>query len=34
VKNVILNKRKIDLIRKMHQDVYEKAVSENDFEIY
>jgi hypothetical protein len=34
IKNVILNKRKIDLINKMHQDVYDKALKGNDFEIF
>ncbi len=34
VKNIILNKRKINLINKMHLDVYDQAVSKNDFEIF
>ena len=34
VKNIILNKRKIDLIRKMHNDIYEKASKNADFEIF
>jgi hypothetical protein len=34
VKNIILNKRKIDLIEKMHSDIYEKAMKSNDFEIF
>ena len=34
VRNIILNKRKIDLINKMHQDVYDMAVKKNDFEVY
>jgi hypothetical protein len=34
IRNIILNKRKIDLITKMHDDLYEKAVKNNDFEVY
>jgi hypothetical protein len=34
VKNILLNKRKITLINKMHLDVYDQAVSKNDFEIF
>jgi hypothetical protein len=34
IKNIILNKRKIDLINKMHQDVYENAGRHNEFEVY
>ena len=34
IKNIILNKRKIDLINKMHQDVYDQALKHNDFEVY
>jgi hypothetical protein len=34
IKNIILNKRKMDLINKMHQDVYENALKKNDFEIF
>ena len=34
IRNVILNKRKIDLINKMHQDVYDQALKKNDFEIF
>jgi hypothetical protein len=34
VKNIILNKRKIELINKMHQDVYNQAVAKNNFEIF
>ncbi len=32
--NIILNKRKIDLIKKMGEDVFEQAQKKNDFEIY
>jgi hypothetical protein len=34
IKNIILNKRKIDLIQKMHTDIYEKALKNTDFEIF
>jgi hypothetical protein len=34
IRNIILNKRKIELINQMQQDVYDKASKENDFEIY
>lgn len=32
--NIILNKRKIDLIKKMREDIFEQAQKNNDFEIY
>jgi len=34
IKNIILNKRKVELAQKLEQEVYDKAVSEKDFEIY
>jgi hypothetical protein len=34
IRNIILNKRKMDLINKMHQDVYEKGLQKHDFEIF
>lgn len=34
VKNIILNKRKIELIDKMHQDVYDQALAKKNFEVY
>jgi hypothetical protein len=34
IRNIILNKRKIELINQMQQDVYDKASKDNDFEIY
>lgn len=34
IKNIILNKRKIDLINKMHEDTYEQALKHNEFEVY
>ena len=34
IKNIILNKRKLQLISKMKQDVYNDAVNNNKTEIY
>jgi hypothetical protein len=34
ITNIIINKRKRELISKMHQDIYDKAVKENTFKIY
>lgn len=34
IRNIILNKRKIDLINNMHRNVYDAAAKKNDFEIY
>jgi len=34
IRNIILNKRKIDLMKKMHEDIFEQAQKKNDFEIY
>ena len=34
IRNVILNKRKIDLTKRMHEDLFEQAQKHNDFEIY
>ena len=34
IRNIILNKRKIDLTKKMHEDIFERAQKKNDFEIY
>ncbi len=34
IRSVILNKRKIELINRMHQDVYDNALKHNEFEIY
>ena len=34
IRNIILNKRKIDLIKKMREDIFERAQKKNDFEIY
>ncbi len=34
IRSIILNKRKKQLISKMHQDVYDQAISESNVEIY
>lgn len=34
IRNILLNKRKIELISRMHQSIYEKGQKENVFEIY
>lgn len=34
IMNIILNKRKIELISRMHQDIYEKGQKDNVFELY
>ena len=34
IRNIILNKRKIDLTNRMREDIYEQAQKKNDFEIY
>jgi hypothetical protein len=34
IKNIILNKRKISLIKKMHKDVYQNALNRGRIEIY
>lgn len=34
IRNIILNKRKVQLAEKLEDDVYEKAEQENDFEIF
>ena len=34
VKNIIINKRKVELAKKLENDVYEKAKNNNEFEIY
>lgn len=34
IRNIIINKRKQDLLRQMHTDVYEQALRNNEFEIY
>jgi len=34
IRNILLNKRKIDLTKKMHEDIFEQAQKKNDFEIF
>jgi hypothetical protein len=34
IKNIILNKRKVELAKKLENDVYENAAKKNDFEIF
>lgn len=34
IKNILLNKRKIEFIHKMHKDLYEEALSKKSFEVY
>ena len=34
IRDILLNKRKMDLINKMHEDVYQEALKNNGFEIF
>jgi len=34
VKDIILNKRKLDLIAQMQEDIYQQALKKNTFEVY
>lgn len=34
IKNIIINKRKVELAKKLEEDVYERATKNNEFEIY
>lgn len=34
IKNIIINKRKVDLARKLEDEVYENAVQRKDFEVF
>lgn len=34
IRNIILNKRKVELAKKLEDDVYNNAVNENEFEIF
>jgi hypothetical protein len=34
LRDIILNKRKIDLLNKMHEDIYSNALKKNDIELY
>jgi hypothetical protein len=34
IRNIILNKRKVELAKKLEDEVYNNAVSEKEFEVY
>ncbi len=34
IRNIIINKRKLELINKMHNELYDEALKNNDFKIY
>lgn len=34
IREIILNKRKMDYLKKMREDIYSKAMKENDFEVF
>jgi len=34
IENIIINKRKLELVNKIKQDLYQEAVQKNEFEIY
>ncbi len=34
IRNIIINKRKLELIKKMESDVFDEAIKNNEFEIY
>lgn len=34
IRDIILNKRKLDLISQMQEDIYQQALKKNDFEVY
>lgn len=34
IKNIIINKRKVELAKQLEEDVYERATKNNEFEIY
>lgn len=34
IRNIILNRRKMELLKEMHQEVYEKALRNNEIEIF
>jgi hypothetical protein len=34
IRNILINKRKLQLITKMKNDIYEEALLKNDIEIY
>jgi hypothetical protein len=34
IKNIILNKRKVELARKLEEDVYDNAAKRKEFEVF
>ena len=34
IRNIILNKRKVELAKKLEEEVYERAIENDDFEVY
>jgi len=34
IKNILINKRKVELARNLEEDVYERAKRNNEFEVY
>ena len=34
IKNIILNKRKVELAKKLEDEVYKYALDQNEFEIF
>ncbi|RLD87392.1 MAG: peptidyl-prolyl cis-trans isomerase, partial [Bacteroidetes bacterium] len=34
IRNIIINKRKMELIKKMRNDIYQNALTNKEFEIY
>jgi len=34
IRNIILNKRKVELAKKLEDDVYENAAKRQDFEVF
>jgi hypothetical protein len=34
IRNIILNKRKVDLAKKLEDEVYNNAISEKEFEVF
>lgn len=34
IRNIIINKRKQAFLRSMHEELYSRALTEKDFEIY
>ena len=34
IRNIIINKRKVDLVRRVRHDLHEKALQDGEFDIY